>query len=361
MTSSKSLLVASAVILLGAPEGVYASTDALEPDMFSFAYRHSHPVKALPDEVIGRVAGPKPADESAIGKDGTTPAEPPVAIGVAPSRHMTRDSVCTAIVSAARANDLPVPFFANLIWQESNFRSGTISPAGAQGIAQFMPQTAREFGLANPFEPIQALFTAGKFLRQLAGQFGNLGLAAAAYNAGPKRVSDWLGKKSALPSETRDYVRKITGRPADAWTSRAFAQAPEAAVMPARAPCWAVADEVEAQRKAAQAARMVAELDAKASAHAEPVTIAAANKAAQKLAIAKANWRRRTMVLVQEMRALAAKHGAKVPSRVASRPSEPAKKSQTRVAKADVTAKSRKVASARPNTPARRTHYASAH
>jgi hypothetical protein len=356
--SSRALLFASVVILISVPGGLHASTDALEPDTVSFAYRHSHPVKALPDAVIDSVAGPKPDDESVLDKD-THPLEPPVALGVAPARHLTRDSVCTAIVSAARANDLPIPFFANLIWQESNFRSSTVSPAGAQGIAQFMPQTAREFGLVNPFEPIQALFTAGKFLRQLASQFGNLGLAAAAYNAGPKRVADWLGRRASLPGETRDYVRKITGRPADAWTSRAFVQAPEAAVMPARAPCWAVADEVEAQTRAAQAAKLLADLDAKASSHAEPAVIAAAGKAAWKLAIAKANWRRRTLVLVQEMRALAERHSGKLSARLASRSKGPTKKAPVAVAKADVAAKSRKLAGARAHP--QRAHYASAH
>ena len=58
-----------------------------------------------------------------------------------------------------------------------SFRSRTISPAGALGIAQL-----------NPFEPLHALFAAGKLLRRLNDRFGNLGLAAAAYNAGPQRV-----------------------------------------------------------------------------------------------------------------------------------------------------------------------------
>ena len=100
-------------------------------------------------------------------------------------RALSRSSMCNAVVSVARANDLPIPFFANLIWQESNFDVKSISRAGALGVAQFMPQTANEHGLINPFEPIHALHVAGKFLRRLQAQFGNLGLAAAAYNAGP--------------------------------------------------------------------------------------------------------------------------------------------------------------------------------
>ena len=123
--------------------------------------------------------------------------------------------MCSAVASVARANDLPIPFFANLIWQESGFDPRIISPAGAQGVAQFMPQTAKEYGLINPFEPIHALHAAGKFLRKLQAQFGNLGLAAAAYNAGPRRVSDWMAKRGGLPDETRNYVIRITGRAAE--------------------------------------------------------------------------------------------------------------------------------------------------
>ena len=104
-----------------------------------------------------------------------------------------------------------------LIWQESRFRVSAVSPAGAQGIAQFMPATAAERKLKDPFNPRQALWAAAGLLSSLKRRFGNLGLAAAAYNAGPKRVTDWLGDKRRLPEETRDYVKAITGRPASSW------------------------------------------------------------------------------------------------------------------------------------------------
>src|SRR6185295_17542073 len=104
----------------------------------------------------------------------------------------------------ARANGLPAPFFANLIWQESNFNPRVVSPAGAQGIAQFMPETAKEYGLINPFDPIHALNAAGRLLNKLVAQFGNLGLAAAAYNAGPGRVNEFVNRRRQLPGETKD-------------------------------------------------------------------------------------------------------------------------------------------------------------
>jgi hypothetical protein len=210
-------------------------------------------VAPLPDSVIGRLAA---ADATDTG-DADVIDMPVVAPG-APLRPMSRSSVCSAVASAARANDLPVPFFANLIWQESSFNPRTVSPAGAQGIAQFMPETAKEYGLTNPFDPIHALSAAGRFLNKLVAQFGNLGLAAAAYNAGPGRVNAFVSKRRQLPDETKNYVVRITGRSAEKWASRASAGTPEAKLMPAKAPCVEVAEEVAAQAKAVHLARLAA-------------------------------------------------------------------------------------------------------
>jgi hypothetical protein len=130
---------------------------------------------------------------------------------------LSHEELCTLLVDVARAHELPVGFFANLLWQESKFNHRVVSRAGAQGVAQFMPQTARMFGLENPFDAREALPASGRFLRMLVEQFGNLGLAAAAYNAGPRRVIAWRDKRGQLPKETLDYVRIITGRPAADW------------------------------------------------------------------------------------------------------------------------------------------------
>jgi hypothetical protein len=126
--------------------------------------------------------------------------------------------VCTALIDAARANDLPPAFLARLIWQESRFDPSSVSSAGAQGIAQFMPQTASEVGLSDPYDPIEALPASARFLKRLHREFGNLGLAAAAYNAGSGRIRDWLANRQALPDETRRYVHVITGHSAERWT-----------------------------------------------------------------------------------------------------------------------------------------------
>src|SRR5690348_4828443 len=126
-------------------------------------------------------------------------------------------AVCRLIENAARENRLPVGFLTRIIWRESSFRARVVSPVGAEGIAQFMPQTARERGLADPFDPEQAIPKAARLLSDLRQQFGNLGIAAAAYNAGPARVASWLRGEGGLPVETWAYVRLVTGRGAAEW------------------------------------------------------------------------------------------------------------------------------------------------
>src|SRR5580693_6495766 len=132
-------------------------------------------------------------------------------------------SACRLIELSARTQSLPVAFLTRLIWQESSFRPNVISPAGAQGIAQFMPKTADERGLAKPFDPEEAIPKAAELLSDLRQRFGNLGLAAAAYNSGAGRVSNWLNGQGILPSETRHYVLVITRHPVEDWTGDAAA------------------------------------------------------------------------------------------------------------------------------------------
>lgn len=133
------------------------------------------------------------------------------------SKQDSISELCDALFTAAQDNGLPVQFLANLIYQESGLRNNTVSRAGALGIAQFMPATAKENGLSDPFDPHQAIPASAKLLQQLRSQFGNLGFAAAAYNAGPHRVNDWLASGHALPRETLDYVLRVTGRSAEQW------------------------------------------------------------------------------------------------------------------------------------------------
>ncbi len=128
------------------------------------------------------------------------------------------DSVCRLIEASAQTQGLPVAFLTRLIWRESSFQPGVTSPAGAEGVAQFMPGTAGEQGVSNPFDPEEAIPKAAALLVALKNRFGNLGLAAAAYNAGPARLANWLAGAGYLPAETRDYVSIITGHPVEEWT-----------------------------------------------------------------------------------------------------------------------------------------------
>ena len=146
-------------------------------------------------------------------------------------------SVCRLIESSARTQSLPVAFLTRLIWQESSFRPNTISPAGAQGIAQFMPKTADERGLANPFDPEEAIPKSAELLADLKQRFGNLGLAAAAYNAGPPRVANWLAGHGNLPAETRDYVLTIARHPVEDWIGDAAAETITDSAMSSKLSC----------------------------------------------------------------------------------------------------------------------------
>jgi hypothetical protein len=109
--------------------------------------------------------------------------------------------------TAAHDSGLPVDILTRLIWAESRFQAGVVSPAGAQGIAQFMPGTAAVRGLLDPYDPEQAIPHAASLLVDLEQQFGNIGLALAAYNAGSARVSNWLAGTGSLPAQTQGYVR----------------------------------------------------------------------------------------------------------------------------------------------------------
>jgi hypothetical protein len=182
-----------------------APADYSASQAVSFAARFIESAAAsdeLASVSLEETPGPTPQPEE--------PASKPTAVSA-------MDAFCHALREAAETSGIPVPFFARLIWQESRFRSNEVSHAGARGVAQFMPETAAEVGLDDPFDPFKALPASAKLLRKLRDDFGNLGLAAAAYNAGSGRIQKWLAKQSELPRETRDYVRIITGTKAEDW------------------------------------------------------------------------------------------------------------------------------------------------
>ncbi len=94
-------------------------------------------------------------------------------------------------------------------YAESNFNPFARSPAGAEGIAQFMPGTAQAYGLSDPFDPEAAIAARARLMRELLGRFGSVPLALAAYNAGAGAVAAC----GCIPpyAETRAYVARILG------------------------------------------------------------------------------------------------------------------------------------------------------
>ena len=113
-----------------------------------------------------------------------------------------------AILSAAARYNVSAGLLAAQIKAESNFNPRAVSPAGARGIAQFMPATARAYGLRNPFDPVAAIHAQARMMSDLLRRFRSVPLALAAYNAGPGAVA---GCRCIPYAETRAYVTRILG------------------------------------------------------------------------------------------------------------------------------------------------------
>lgn len=146
-----------------------------------------------------------PASDKIVGQDGTpvvpawayTDASPPPV----PAQY------AAALTQASAAANVSPALLSALVWQESRWNQGAVSPKGAMGLAQLMPATARNLGV-NPADPVANLTGGARYLRQLLDQFdGNVEKALAAYNAGPGRVRS-AGGVPAI-AETRNYVASI--------------------------------------------------------------------------------------------------------------------------------------------------------
>lgn len=176
---------------------------------------------AVPPAPEEAMAEPIPNAEPPASPEAPPPAGKKPAARPEPAKPKSfAEDVCGIISREAKRRGLPETFFARLIWRESTFDPDAVSPKGAQGIAQFMPGTAADRGLADPFAPREALPASASLLADLKRDLGNLGLAAAGYNAGAEAVSGWIAGRRSLPLETQEYVAFITGRTAEEWMER---------------------------------------------------------------------------------------------------------------------------------------------
>ena len=125
----------------------------------------------------------------------------------APSPKPERGPFGSLVAAAARKNGLNRKLLSSVIRAESDFHPRAVSPKGALGLMQLMPATARSLAVRHPFDPAENIQAGARYLRELLGQFGNVNLALAAYNAGPANVSLYRGVPP-FP-ETRAYIARV--------------------------------------------------------------------------------------------------------------------------------------------------------
>jgi soluble lytic murein transglycosylase-like protein len=145
-----------------------------------------------------------------------TPTTAPVVAAPPPASLPQSQYVAVAQQDAINAG-IPPNYFVRQINQESGFNPNAVSPAGAVGIAQFLPSTAAGLGI-NPWDPLQSLQAAAHLMASYSNQYGgDYAMALAAYNAGTGTVqyaintcgaANWM---NCLPAETQNYIYTIMG------------------------------------------------------------------------------------------------------------------------------------------------------
>lgn len=155
----------------------------------------------------GAASSGRPAGSPGGGGRGLRRVSPDGGIGRSPLPSFVPAHLRATILRSAARWNVSAPLLAAQLMAESGFNPRAVSPAGAQGIAQFMPATARAYGLRNPFDPVAAIDAQARLMSELLRRFRSVPLALAAYNAGPGAVTPC----SCVPPypETRAYVARI--------------------------------------------------------------------------------------------------------------------------------------------------------
>jgi soluble lytic murein transglycosylase-like protein len=168
-------------------------------------YMHS-----APDGSVSFSNVPLGSGWEVVARDGSAPPPAAPAIARPPYRaHPERERYAPLVARAAADTGLPEDLLHAVIQAESNYNHLAVSRKGATGLMQLMPDTARQYGVADAREPATNLMAGARYLRDLLAQFNNdLPVALAAYNAGPGAVHK---NGNAIPpyAETRRYVPKV--------------------------------------------------------------------------------------------------------------------------------------------------------